>query len=536
MNCPKSDNWLFFTFTFFGLLITRLPGWLTDVPLNVDESLVLAAEITKRYYGWFPWVHTDTTTIGPITSAIVTLMLSPFDVLDYAKLHLAAAVLWSLIGTITISLTYIASGRQSAIFCFFLLLLLSLNALVPDYLQFSSGLVPAFLISLAVWLYALSLKVTIPPIQYGLLFACGGTLYLSILAKLQVAPVAVAILIVLVLIAEKTSAGIWALRLWPASGFITAFVVTGFWLHIHGVLELSFISYIAGGISYGIQDPENSWYDRVLARIYSAANAWWMLKPAMYMLLLALGIHIFTKKPPPKNTPPYLWISLSWFISSLFVVLLPAMRPNHHGILLLAPTVFLLSILIARSTEKKIWQVLIFLLTVLFASPQLIGSYYYWSRSWPSWYFAKNRIADAHDILIFSELVDAVEQLSLPHEPLAIWGWAPEVFVYTNRPSASRHIISHFLIDKNLAKETHRSTFIHDLIARKPKLIIDATAPGLFSWTWGQEEPQSIQHFPEFQKFLKQNYSLGYKGSTGARIYLKRQQNTKNNELPTLAN
>ena len=96
-------------------------------------------------------------------------------------------------------------------------------------------------------------------------------------------------------------------------------------------------------------------------------------------------------------------------------------------------------------------------------------------------------------------------EMTDPDEPVAIWGWAPEIFVETGRSSATRHIIGHFLIAPNAALQTHRSTFLADLKANQPKLVIDAVADGFAFWyTW--QKPCRADSFPELAKFLAEHY------------------------------
>jgi hypothetical protein len=101
-----------------------------------------------------------------------------------------------------------------------------------------------------------------------------------------------------------------------------------------------------------------------------------------------------------------------------------------------------------------------------------------------------------------------VEETVAPGEPIAVWGWAPEINVLTTRPSASRHTISHFLIEENSARQVHRKNFVADLEMSRPAVVVDAVAPGFFTWRrWRADYgAHRAESFPELAAFLAQNY------------------------------
>ena len=104
--------------------------------------------------------------------------------------------------------------------------------------------------------------------------------------------------------------------------------------------------------------------------------------------------------------------------------------------------------------------------------------------------------------------------------PGGIWGWAPEIFVAAGRSSASRHIISHFLIDSNAAFDTHRQNYLADLKAELPEVFVDVVTPGFFLWRWGKESKGlRADSFPELSQFLAENYDKATFPETGGAVF-----------------
>ena len=90
---------------------------------------------------------------------------------------------------------------------------------------------------------------------------------------------------------------------------------------------------------------------------------------------------------------------------------------------------------------------------------------------------------------------------------MVVWGWMPTLHVTTHLRSATRHTISHFLIDPGPSREVLRQQFIQEVRSNRPDVIVDAVASDCFTWYWPVES-SGIESFPEFSDYVRTNYNL----------------------------
>lgn len=101
-----------------------------------------------------------------------------------------------------------------------------------------------------------------------------------------------------------------------------------------------------------------------------------------------------------------------------------------------------------------------------------------------------------------------VEKLKtkLPVSSMAIWGWAPGVYVLTGIPPATRDAIGHFVISKGPLQGYFRKRFVNDLRGKMPDIFIDAVAPGPFMWYWTDSD--GYESDADLKSFIDENYVL----------------------------
>jgi hypothetical protein len=95
-----------------------------------------------------------------------------------------------------------------------------------------------------------------------------------------------------------------------------------------------------------------------------------------------------------------------------------------------------------------------------------------------------------------------------PVRSLAIWGWAPGVYVLTGIPPATQDTIGYWAISEGLYQKYFQTRFLGDLRANPPDLFIDAVAKGVIMWHWGWTENDGYESYPELRKFIDDNYVL----------------------------
>lgn len=503
---------------FLALFLSRYPGLVADGSLGVDESQMAAGALTVQARGALPWRDFDLTTIGPVTTWFLAGAAAVGVPPTYRGMHFLAALVWAMTGVLVLTMVHMACGTRGAVFAFALLLGVSLSAWRPDYLHFTSEALPAMLLAGAALLVVVPLTRSVGPRGAAVLaFFCGVLCALAVLAKLQAAPIAAVLCAAALLPSLRHGWGrVVGAGVAVAAGAVLPVAVLVVWLAVEGALSLAVQSYVLGGASYGASQSFGLRWLAKLAR--DLLLGWGIFPPIFIILLLVCTVLVYEGWKPWKADFRQFSLSIlfaGWFASTLVAIILPSYRFQHHGMFLIAPATLLVTCLacdlarigIARSSANS-WSswlqgrkprgLILAILVLWFAivSPWLVWSIL--GRELPEKAFPDSALV---------EICHVVDSSSAPGEPIMVWGWAPEIHVLTGRPSATRHVISHFLLDDNASRELHRQNLIADLQRSRPAVIVDAVAPGFFTWRWGPElAPFRADAFPELAEFLAENY------------------------------
>jgi len=92
-----------------------------------------------------------------------------------------------------------------------------------------------------------------------------------------------------------------------------------------------------------------------------------------------------------------------------------------------------------------------------------------------------------------------------PVRSVAIWGWAPGVYVLTGIPPATRDAIGFSVITKGPYQQYFQDRFLGDLRSNPPDMFIDAVAVGAFLW-WDWTANDGYESDPDVRKFVDDNY------------------------------
>ena len=114
-----------------------------------------------------------------------------------------------------------------------------------------------------------------------------------------------------------------------------------------------------------------------------------------------------------------------------------------------------------------------------------------------------------------------------PVRSLAIWGWAPGVYVLTGIVPATRDSVTYYQISQGPMQKYYRARFLGDLREKPPDLFIDAVAPDAFMWR-GWTENDGYESDPQLRKFIEDNYILVdeltlVKGAKPIRFFARRE-------------
>lgn len=106
---------------------------------------------------------------------------------------------------------------------------------------------------------------------------------------------------------------------------------------------------------------------------------------------------------------------------------------------------------------------------------------------------------------------ELIKNMTEPGDSIAVWGWAPKFYVFSEMFPATRFMQTLFLLDESpkfsRAREVYLAKFISDLEQSKPRLFVDA--PDEFIWP---EYPHGAlgRHWavPKVSEYVRNNYTL----------------------------
>lgn len=265
-------------------------------------------------------------------------------------------------------------------------------------------------------------------------------------------------------------------------------------LHSYGLNNLQYVSSMDHG-SPGYQ-PSLVW----------GLN--YLLKPAGVVLLAGLAcIPVFTAAE--RRT---VFVTVGLLASAIVAVVLPGRGSGHYWFFVLGP--------------------------VLLALGSVLGPAGRWLAVRPRWVLAglvplllalplAHRLTSSRDQTLAGTLAalasvrDAGEKLhalARPGDTLTVWGWRPELHVYSGLPQGTREAHTQWLIEPIPQRDYYRQRFLHDLDRTRVRFIADAVGPGSFAYTDRTKAGHEI--FPALVDLLARDYDLI--GETdGVRLYAR---------------
>jgi hypothetical protein len=93
-----------------------------------------------------------------------------------------------------------------------------------------------------------------------------------------------------------------------------------------------------------------------------------------------------------------------------------------------------------------------------------------------------------------------------PGDAMAIWGWAPELYVLTGTVHATRDGHTQRQIEDAPQREYYRARFVSDLRAHPPVVFADAVGP--YRLTYQDRASQGYETVPALREFVEANYEL----------------------------
>jgi hypothetical protein len=375
-------------------------------------------------------------------------------------------------------------------------------ALLPhdDYVHYSSELVPGLL------LVGAAALITHPDSGRGYwrLWLSGLILGVIPWTKLQAIPIGAAL-------------GLWALwrvnwedeegsRRWVKvlsliGAALLPTIVMLFWIGGAGAWHDFRQSYLIANLSYAGSKP--------LAHMLRDMGALLFLHPITFtwfltVACLALLAGVIPGRPFEGVSLRSFCFAMVWLAAAMFAIVKPVTQFGHYQLFIVFPLGVLGGLLVQPVVRFPVpvrWKAAILGLCLVPALGILGPSVF--KTHWA----ALSKRSDATPMVSDQQWLLERFRAHAPHaRSLAIWGWAPSLYVETGIPPATRHAIHHFLHAPHQARAFLRASFLRDLQAELPDAIVLIDILHLHPLLGPSETIDKA--FPELARILQENYHI----------------------------
>ncbi len=518
-----------------SVFLLRLPGALVPRELGVDESQMLS-QAMKFLVDPRPWIGVDTTTSGPLNSYFISVFLVLGFKPGFVLAHMLASILVCLqVLMAYLTLRLLGSEKAAAVGA---VLMVLYYGLAPNkhFLNYSSELPPT--LPLMVGFYIFLVWLDEPSgrragAQRCLLFFGGLALGAAPWCKLQAAPItgALGLVVLAAIFRNRGSAFAFSWRVKELFAFcVGAVLSTCVMLAIlakTGAITDFWYSSIRGAGAYSGPLSLTSILENFLLLFLV-----WPLRQPLLVALLGIGLLVRAFRSGDirlfLKTRKWACIGiLAYLGAALFAVCRPPYSFAHYAIFLVPPITYLVAAPLRTLPELDLRKGrpsrhrLVYGLIVVLLFATIDGARYanmvmaIKSGRWPA--------GDSNE-----KIADVVRDIQKTHpvRSLAIWGWAPGVYVLTGIPPATRDADDSFVISPGPMQEYFRARFLSDLREKPPDLFVDAVAPDVFMWrSWTEKD--GYESDPQLQQFIENDYKLVdelrlVKGANPIRFFVRR--------------
>lgn len=504
-------RWLFALLLAAALLVFQRDAIRANFQIwNPDESQLIAGALVLPERPVF-WREVDGTTHGPLAQYPLLLPAALGARLDYTSARLVSAgIVVLLLLTLHAALaTWLAEGTAR------LVILPGWTWLIfnqdPEIAQYTTGLMPSLLVALAAWpaLRLLASGAT-SPAWCALAGAAAGAVPF---AKLQAVPLA--LWIFGFMLAALGRSGAPDRSRWIAACLVGALVpailllgptvaggaLTDFRIRY---LEVNLLGYVAGG---------SAWFNRAVPRpdmLFGFGHFLWPVLAAVTGAAAWLAL----RRERPSWTIVVFTAGL--VLAAAFAIWAPRKPFAHYFLLLAGPLLLLLGAVtgplfrqLAGAAPR--WRAAgVLLLTLGLAGPSVLHHFQH-----PAYFRSIVPTRPPLD----RELIAAVQRHTIPGGGLAVWGWQPGLYVFTQTLSATPDLIVFWQIVPSPWRDFYRDSYLRDLAARPPPVFVDTTGPADFFFF--RHPDARHEEFPALREFIAQEYTLA-ETVAGARIFLRR--------------
>jgi hypothetical protein len=481
----------FLALSFMLLLFMRLPVIVFNRELNPDESQMLSHAITL-FQDPIYWRSVDGTTIGPLDNYLLVIpKLFGFQI-DYTSGRFMGllCVAGSLLFLFYTLKNWFGTSLARKIFPVPLIFLAFTQEV--DFVHYSSEQVPAFLLSLCLWLVSCLGKneKSKTANAYFTGFVAGSIPF----AKLQAVPQAM----VLVLAASWFCYLVYRDRkdfrpfLSLILGGITFPAIVLIWTLTFHVFKDLIDFYLLGNAIYAGGKGFFS-IPQQFAKIFSLTLDFQFFTLALIIPML-FGLFKITKIKNQDYSIPLTILFL--VLSSIYAVTKSGNDFIHYLNFCIVPWTLLAAYGLSR-LEK--WSIIF---------PAVLLA---WFAGYDAYFYTKERklndfVSVEATKLWKSPVVSELRKYSKPGDYMVVWGWQCVYYVEAQLAEGTAENHSERSIFDHAMRQTYRDRYMSDIQRTKPAIVLDAVGKNSF---WVQNKTtQGIESYPELFQYILKNYEL----------------------------
>lgn len=586
--CPP---WLYCLLLIVALFIARLPTFLPG-PVHPDEPVFLAGAMKLRHYPVF-WQSVDGTTSGPLNYFALTFLNLLGLPLGFPTARLLNIICIGGAITVVYCIARLFMPDWAARLTPLPPLAATMAFRNFELLHYSSECVSVLLIALGTWLICAEALSDRPNWLRGV--GIGIIAALLPFAKLQSAPMAMTVAVggmAQIFVGHKKHR--WREVLYVSAGLAAVIASLLLFLKAFGVFGAFQQSYIVSNWGYASSGymppslekflqfcvfPDLQWYEggilacllyvlgspyypwmrrgnrkaawkqfskmTVIATLLYGAVAWWWnniggLTWGIILAFLFTGLALGTIRTLIQRRSVDSFCDLFVFLNlaaSAYAVYRPRREYAHYLVFLIFPLAMVGVRTLAWSlrTTKNMWgsssnpavslSAIPFVLFTL-ALPCLVRS----GELRPA--FGSETWMATYPVYFESAASVLLKHFAKPGDPVAIWGWAPELYVSTGTLPATRDLVPSQLASSP-QQGYYRRRYIEDLELHPPKVFLDAVGPGEFMYQ--NRDAFGFETFPELRKYVTSNFYFAGDvanerpyvsvAANGVRVFVRRDAN-----------
>jgi hypothetical protein len=498
------SGWLFAGAVLLTLCAFRWPIWFVNYELNPDESQMIAGARTLQDFPVY-WKYVDGTTHGPLGEYFLVLLGACGLPMNFVTARLGATLLQ---GATLLALwgTFRRIGNEGAarlalapVFVFWSLVYW------PEYVHYSTELVPVALVAGAVWLLVEALVAR--PFTDRLSPVCaalgGAALGAVPFGKLQVGPLAflVGCVALAALGWRRREPGAARVAAWTVAGALLPSAGLAVFLTIFGLWGQFELAYIQSNLGYmgdkptGLVDMMSDFFALIT---HGQTYAWFIVPTVAYALWHSQER---LREAPLRDRT---LVGAGWLAIAVafYSVIAPGRMFGHYLHTLTLPAAFLVGLLFARgldrpATSRTPWLAIVAFLAVT-AAPQIFRQatgYNVYAGN-----FANHRVAPP---LPASAYLLAHAR---PGDRLAMWGWQSQVWVETGLAQGTRDAHTAYQLNPTPLRDFYRSRYLSDMQRRQPEWFVDTVGPADFGYR--SRTVDGHETFPPLTEWVRTRYDL----------------------------